>query len=94
VVTSNDIYVRTLRYLGPGQSDCGTVCGNGLLEATEQCDDGNTVEGDGCSSTCTVENGFVCRNPGAPCTFLSMLQPVLFRSKIFFDTFVLSLSAW
>jgi TonB family protein len=28
------------------------VCGNGILEASEQCDDGNTSDGDGCSSTC------------------------------------------
>ncbi len=31
------------------------VCGNGLLEEGEQCDDGNTTNGDGCSSTCTYE---------------------------------------
>ena len=28
----------------------------GLLE----CDDGNTDDGDGCSSTCTLENGYKC----------------------------------
>jgi cysteine-rich repeat protein len=36
----------------------GTVpaatCGNGVLEGLEQCDDHNLVNGDGCSSTCTV----------------------------------------
>jgi len=31
------------------------VCGNGVQESGEQCDDGNTVDGDGCGSTCTVE---------------------------------------
>ncbi|MCW5804055.1 MAG: DUF4215 domain-containing protein [Deltaproteobacteria bacterium] len=31
------------------------VCGNGQLESPEQCDDGNTADGDGCSSTCTTE---------------------------------------
>lgn len=31
------------------------VCGNGALEAGEQCDDGNTVNGDGCSSICELE---------------------------------------
>jgi cysteine-rich repeat protein len=31
------------------------VCGNGILETGEQCDDGNTANGDGCSSTCTIE---------------------------------------
>jgi cysteine-rich repeat protein len=27
-------------------------CGNGLLDRDEQCDDGNTVSGDGCSADC------------------------------------------
>lgn len=30
----------------------GAVCGNGVIEGAEQCDDGNTDEGDGCSATC------------------------------------------
>jgi len=33
----------------------GAVCGNGVIETGEECDDGNTVSGDGCSSTCTIE---------------------------------------
>jgi cysteine-rich repeat protein len=32
-------------------------CGDGSLQGTEQCDDGNLVDGDGCSSTCTL---FTC----------------------------------
>jgi len=32
-----------------------SVCGNNILETGEQCDDGNTDNGDGCSSTCQVE---------------------------------------
>ncbi len=31
------------------------VCGNGKKEGNEECDDGNTVSGDGCSSACTKE---------------------------------------
>ncbi|MBS3071419.1 hypothetical protein J4408_00345 [Candidatus Pacearchaeota archaeon] len=31
------------------------ICGNGEEEGTEQCDDSNLVNGDGCSSTCTIE---------------------------------------
>jgi len=31
------------------------VCGNGTLDAGEQCDDGNTADGDGCSATCQLE---------------------------------------
>jgi cysteine-rich repeat protein len=37
-----------------------TVCGDGLEDTAEACDDGNAVSGDGCSSTCTVEVGYVC----------------------------------
>ncbi|MBC8293446.1 MAG: hypothetical protein H8E45_09820, partial [Proteobacteria bacterium] len=33
------------------------VCGNGLLELGEQCDDSNTDAGDCCSATCTFEPG-------------------------------------
>jgi hypothetical protein len=28
---------------------------------TLPCDDGNTIDGDGCSSTCKVEKGFTCK---------------------------------
>ncbi len=30
-------------------------CGNGIIDPDEQCDDGNTFSGDGCSSTCQFE---------------------------------------
>ena len=32
------------------------MCGNGMQEVGEQCDDGNVVDGDGCSSACTTES--------------------------------------
>jgi cysteine-rich repeat protein len=35
-------------------------CGNGLLDATETCDDGNTLNNDGCSSVCHIERGWKC----------------------------------
>lgn len=31
------------------------VCGNGIIEGNEECDDHNTVAGDGCSPDCRVE---------------------------------------
>ncbi len=34
-----------------------TWCGDGTINNGEACDDGNTLGGDGCSSTCTVETG-------------------------------------
>jgi cysteine-rich repeat protein len=35
-------------------------CGNGVVTGTEACDDGNNNNGDGCSSSCTVESGWGC----------------------------------
>lgn len=32
-------------------------CGNGILEGNEECDDGNTVNGDGCNEWCRSECG-------------------------------------
>ena len=32
------------------------VCGNGILEPGEECDDGNLISGDGCSSDCKKED--------------------------------------
>ena len=32
-----------------------SICGNNVKEPGEQCDDGNTVNNDGCSATCTIE---------------------------------------
>ncbi|MBI5742434.1 MAG: hypothetical protein HZA25_01165 [Candidatus Niyogibacteria bacterium] len=44
----------------------GGYCGNSVTEGFEQCDDGNTVSNDGCSSTCQIEGGGgingVCKN--------------------------------
>jgi hypothetical protein len=33
--------------------EAGPECGNGTVDGTEQCDDGNTVDGDGCDADCT-----------------------------------------
>ena len=48
-------------YLGPpngGQGGQGgaAICGDGLTEAGETCDDGNTISGDGCSAFCATES--------------------------------------
>ena len=36
------------------------TCGDGSRQGVEQCDDGDTTSGDGCSSGCVVESGFAC----------------------------------
>jgi cysteine-rich repeat protein len=44
------------------------VCGDGLLDDGEACDDGNTAAGDGCSATCTVESGYSCSGEPSSCS--------------------------
>ncbi len=46
--------------------NAGGVCGDSILDAGETCDDGNSANGDGCSSTCQVEAGFECTAPVPP----------------------------
>jgi cysteine-rich repeat protein len=47
------------------------ICGDGIIEPGEVCDDGNTVSGDGCSSTCdsteVCGNGVVDQIRGEEC---------------------------
>ncbi|MCA9523110.1 MAG: DUF642 domain-containing protein [Myxococcales bacterium] len=51
----------------PLHAQVAAVCGNGVLEPSEQCDDGNDVAGDGCSESCEVELGYFCPIPGELC---------------------------
>jgi cysteine-rich repeat protein len=49
------------------KSTCTPItCGNGLLSAGEECDDGNFVDNDGCSK-CLVDQGYKCPTVGAAC---------------------------
>lgn len=45
----------------------GAVCGDGIIEPPETCDDGNSTPGDGCSGICQIEPGYVCPTPDKPC---------------------------
>ena len=51
-------------FLGQGSPFCQEVCGDGKKFVSD-CDDGNNVNGDGCSSTCEVEDGHTCQG-GSP----------------------------
>jgi cysteine-rich repeat protein len=53
--------------------DCGAcppppTCGNGSFDPGEYCDDGNIANGDGCSATCSIEQGWTCSGAPSTCT--------------------------
>ena len=57
--------VRALDLIGYDRLQCG----NGIVEAGEQCDDSNVANGDCCSSTCQYEaNLSACMSDGNSCT--------------------------
>ena len=57
---------------GGASSRQGTAppgCGDGVVnQQSEQCDDGNTLAGDGCSGTCQVEPNHTCPPQGGACS--------------------------
>ena len=58
------------------------MCGNGVIDEGEECDDGNTIDGDGCSSSCTIEKEVI--NSG----LVDLTWPP--EVNLFFDSFNLS----
>jgi len=51
-------------FFGEEEEVAVPVCGNGVVEGSEECDDGNTISGDGCSSTCTTEAVIITPSAG------------------------------
>jgi cysteine-rich repeat protein len=45
-----------------------SACGDGVLAPGEDCDDGNTINADGCDAKCQVEPCFVCSGQPSVCT--------------------------
>ena len=57
------------QYFKLENNDFSEKCGKGVrISNSIQCDDGNLVDGDGCSSTCQIEEGFQCSggSPSSP----------------------------
>eukprot|EP00161_Ancyromonas_sigmoides_P023927 TRINITY_DN75_c0_g1_i10.p1 TRINITY_DN75_c0_g1~~TRINITY_DN75_c0_g1_i10.p1 ORF type:complete len:2123 (-),score=1131.21 TRINITY_DN75_c0_g1_i10:1861-8229(-) len=70
-------------------SDYG-LCGNGILEGNENCDDGNSASNDGCSSLCRREKGWYCKNnrkqsPVSTCSRGVKPKPARAKCDIDFD---------
>ena len=51
------------------------LCGNATVEAPETCDDGNKVDGDGCSATCSNEGAAGAPAPGDLVSTEIMVDP-------------------
>jgi sulfatase modifying factor 1 len=62
---------------------CDTTCGDGLIQAGEECDDGAYILGDGCSAVCRVEPGFLCETGGCTALLMVPLDGGRFRMGVF-----------
>jgi cysteine-rich repeat protein len=55
-----------------GTGGTGTMvsatCGDGVIDQGKECDDGNTVSGDGCSAECKIEPGWTCTGEPSICS--------------------------
>lgn len=55
-----------------GNGNCvEEFCGDSKVNGAEQCDDGNTVSGDGCSATCTIEPNSICTGSPSSCILVT-----------------------
>src|SRR5262249_41820678 len=41
---------------------CASICGDGVVDPGEACDDGNNENGDGCEADCTISHGILPRS--------------------------------
>ncbi len=57
---------------GGSDSDAtgSSYCGDGVVDAAEECDDGNLLDGDGCSPVCVAEPGWACTGEPSVCALL------------------------
>ena len=63
--TASDVNMRPVLSIVYSLPSTTAVCGNNIIEQGEQCDDGDTINGDGCSSSCQVESQQSQCNSGA-----------------------------
>ena len=80
----NDVCVECNTVTGfrlTSNGNCNEICGDGVV-LKYQCDDGNRINGDGCSSNCLIENGWTCvknATNGSNCTLTGTLTMTLTR---------------
>jgi cysteine-rich repeat protein len=67
--TGIDLCERSMPKLEPPR------CGDGKLSGAEACDDGNTADLDGCSSTCAISSGWSCAGQPSRCEKIVLPPP-------------------
>jgi fibro-slime domain-containing protein len=66
--TDGSNYHLTLtKFQNTGVSVCTANCGDGLIRGTEECDDGNLNDGDGCNTLCQIESRYRCIDEPSIC---------------------------
>ncbi len=45
-----------------------SLCGNGVIDSGEECDDGQAGAKEGCSASCKIDHGYHCVNEPSVCT--------------------------
>lgn len=63
---SFDLDLALFKDLG-WQTQPATPCGDGVIDAGEECDDGNFLSGDGCSGVCVIETCYICTGEPSSC---------------------------
>ena len=53
---------------GAAGANSSAICGNGVIEDDEACDDGQTANEDGCDGSCQLEPGWDCADEPSTCT--------------------------
>jgi len=66
VITSANIYFNT-DFAWHFTSSITPICGDGVMEGVETCDDGAAGGGDGCSAQCGIEAGWICSGEPSIC---------------------------
>ena len=63
-----------------GTGGAAPTCGNGSLEGTEACDDGNAMAGDGCDAGCAIEKGWDCSGMPSSCAPIAPTEVTVAQS--------------
>ena len=55
------------------------MCGDSKNMGLVECDDGNLISGDGCSSTCQIEDNYICKggNESNPDICKETIPPII-----------------